>query len=108
MGDSSRIPNTLNNIGGIYIEIKDYKKGSRFFSNQSFILANRVGSPKFIYLASTNLYHIYKATNKFKEALDMYKLSVTMKDSINNQETRNSLFKKELKYDFDKKHWLIV
>ncbi len=72
------------------------------YAKQSFKITKELAYPSLIKTAATILNKIYKKQNKFKEALEMYEISVQMNDSINNSVTRKASVKKQLQIQYEK------
>ncbi|MBA2611233.1 MAG: tetratricopeptide repeat protein [Bacteroidetes bacterium] len=70
---------------------------------KGYTLAKEVDYIENIRNASYILYKIYKKQNNYPEALKMYQSYITMRDSLNNTETRRSSIKNQLKYEYEKK-----
>jgi tetratricopeptide (TPR) repeat protein len=101
IGDKKGITTSLNNIGGLQFEqgnlVAAKKNGEK-----SLAIAREIASPNDIRAAASSLSDIYKKQGKGMKALEMYKLSVKMKDSINNEETQKATIRQQTKYEFEK------
>jgi len=73
------------------------------FAAKSMNLAQKLGFPVNIKNSAATLKQIFQKQNKHKEAFKMYELEITMRDSINNQETQKATIKKQLQYAYEKK-----
>jgi len=69
---------------------------------KSLTLAQEVGLPEEIRNAAILLSEIYEKQGKGKKALEMYKLHIQMKDSINNEATQKASIRQQAKYEFEK------
>jgi tetratricopeptide (TPR) repeat protein len=93
--------NTLNNIAGICFQKKNYGEAIKF-ARTSLNLALELGFPENIKNASEMLFKIYKETKDFKKSFQMLELSVQMRDSVNNIQTKKAAIKSQLKYEYEK------
>ena len=93
---------TLNNIGNIEIRLGNLVS-AREKLTRVFKLAMEDGSPDVISLSAKNLAILYKKENNYKEAYEMYKLHIQMRDSINSEKTQKATIQQEAKYEFEKK-----
>ena len=93
--------NTLNNISGIYYEKHNYEEALKY-CQKSFNNAKLLGYPDKIRNAALQLFTIYKAKGDYEKAFENYSLYITMRDSINNQETKKASIKSQLKYEYEK------
>lgn len=101
IGDKPNTSLTLNSISGIYFDLKKYLL-AREYGENALRLAREVGIPENIRKAAQQLYMVYKSQKKFREALEMHTLFIQMRDSIFNEETQNTSYKLQLKYEYDK------
>ena len=72
------------------------------YGERALQLAKEIGFPSAIKDAADILYKIYRAENKWKDALVMLELHTQMKDSIFNADTKKSLLQKQMKYEYEK------
>jgi tetratricopeptide (TPR) repeat protein len=70
---------------------------------KSLLIAEELGFPQSIEEISTVLSEIYTVAGDWKGAFEMQVLFKKMSDSIKSVSNRNSMLKKGLKYEFDKK-----
>lgn len=70
---------------------------------KSLLIAKELGFPQSIEEISLVLSDIYASAGDWKNAFEMQVLFKKMGDSIKNVSNRNSMLKKGLKYEFDKK-----
>ncbi|MBC7865018.1 MAG: tetratricopeptide repeat protein [Bacteroidia bacterium] len=100
--DKRGMANSCSNLGALYLIQNNISKAFRY-SQQSLIYSKEVGFPDQIEISSKRLYDIYKRKKQFKEAMEMLELSVKMKDSLNNEQTRKAGIKQQLKYEYEKR-----
>jgi tetratricopeptide (TPR) repeat protein len=101
-GDKQGLAYTLNNIGGVYLRLNDYKK-AELYCTKGFRLASELNFPLNMREACEKLNKIYAATGRYKEALRFYKLYVSLSDSLMNEEVTKKTTRQQLQYEFDKK-----
>ncbi len=92
---------TYQQLGDLEIE-KGNLKLAENYSKQSLNYALAKGFPRSIELSSYTLSHIYELQGKGMKALEMYKLSVQMKDSMNNEATQKATIRQQTQYEFEK------
>jgi len=103
---------SINNKEGI--EKSTYYLGKTFFLQnktdkaksyalKSIKIAKVIGYPVDIRNNAMLLSEIYQKQKKWKNAYEMYKLSIIMKDSIRNEINKKETFRQQIKYEYDKK-----
>jgi len=104
ISDKEGIATSLNNIGGI-----EFEKGSNSgiaAAKQRFLksleIAKELGYPGLISDASSYLSKVYEKQGKGMLALEMHKLHIKMKDSLNNEETQKASAQQQAKYAYEK------
>ena len=65
-------------------------------------ISQEIGFPESIKHCSKLLSNIYEKQSKGKEALNMYKLYIAMRDSINNESTQKATAQQQAKYEYEK------
>jgi tetratricopeptide (TPR) repeat protein len=93
---------SYNNLAAIYLQ-KGKISEALNYSLRGVKLAKELGNPGSISHGTKILSRVYKAKGNAKEALEVYKLYVTMHDSVNNENNRKASVKSQLKYDYEKK-----
>ncbi|MBL0329087.1 MAG: tetratricopeptide repeat protein [Bacteroidetes bacterium] len=101
LGDLQGEAISYENMGKIY-----FKQGkidlAEKFALQSLNLSKKLGYPDDIKQAALLLSSIYEKQNKGIDALQMYRLYITMRDSLNNGETQKNVAKQQAKYKYEK------
>jgi serine phosphatase RsbU (regulator of sigma subunit)/Tfp pilus assembly protein PilF len=92
---------SLNNIGTLELEEGNILKAKKY-GIKGLKVAQELGFPNDIKNAAWLLHKIYEKEGKGIEALEMYKLSILMRDSINNEETQKASAKQQAKYEYEK------
>ncbi|MDB4533326.1 tetratricopeptide repeat protein [Vicingaceae bacterium] len=104
LGEKPGIAYSLCRIG--VAELKDGKKNGIATAKQHFLkaleIAKELGFPSLISNASSNLSKVYKKQGNGMKALEMYKLHIQMRDSINNESTQKASAQQEAKYEYEK------
>jgi serine phosphatase RsbU (regulator of sigma subunit) len=95
---------SYNNIASIYMKqgIIGGTEKALVFALKSLQISQEIGYPENTRNASELLSEIYEKQGKGMKALEMYKLYVQMKDSINNEETQKVSAKQQAKYEYEK------
>ena len=101
MGDKEGITGSLNNIGSIELK-QNNLISAKAYAIRSMTIAREIGYPANIMSAAKLLSKIYEKQDKGLEALEMYKLYVKMKDSLNNEETEKAAAQQHAKYEYEK------
>ena len=76
-------------------------KSAEQYANKSMKVAKELGYPKILMSVSGTLKKIYEKQNNYKGALEMYELSVKMRDSLNNETTRKTSIKKQFELEYE-------
>ena len=92
---------SLYYLGDLYCKNNDLKNALTV-SQRSLEIGQELGVPETIKQASKILSDVYLKQHKGKEALEMYKLYITMKDSISNEEIQKASAKQQAKYEYEK------
>jgi tetratricopeptide (TPR) repeat protein/class 3 adenylate cyclase len=101
LGDKNGIARSHNNIGNIYHDQGYYTKAINH-SQRALILAQKVGNLTTINDVSESLYKSYKAIGKTDEALKMYELHITSRDSLESETNQKEVIRLEYKYAYEK------
>jgi len=78
------------------------------YGKRGLAIAKELGDPHDMSSAAITLSEAYESTGDFKDALDMYRLHVTMRDSVYNQETKREAMRQHMQYEYDKKEALLA
>jgi len=101
LGDIFSMASTMKNIGTYEFEMGKIKS-AQISADRSLNMAKKIESPENIKRAAYLLSDVYKAQGKGMKALEMHKLYVQMKDSINNEETQKAAIRQQTQYEFEK------
>ncbi len=91
-----------NNLGHLAWETGDLTT-AQHYGEQSLAIAKGLGYPQRIVMATELLKGVYKDQGNFKAALEMQELYFTMRDSVNNEETRQITIRQQVQFEYDKK-----
>ncbi len=102
IGDKQKITSIYINMADIFFKEKKIIEAQKF-AEKAFKLSNETGITTDIKDAALMMKDIYSFQKKPAEGLKMFELYVRMRDSINNEETRNSTLKKQYEIEFNSK-----
>jgi len=95
------VAKSLTSIGGVYLDI-DKLNEALIHAKRALSISETLGFPEEIRNAAEILSRIYEKQGKGMQALEMHKLYVSMRDSINNEETIKISAKQQAKYEYEK------
>ncbi len=101
MGDRNGVSLILNNIGHVYYVQGDLKS-AEFNAKMSYDIAKEIGFPVRISGSALLLSQVYEKQNRKGEALDMFKLYTSVKDSMTNENTKMDAVRQQSKYEYEK------
>ncbi len=102
LGDKLGIAVVNNLLGEIMISKGNVTVAQEYF-NKSLLLSQELGYPMNISNVARNLQELYRKSGKWKQALVMNDIYITMRDSVQNDKNRSASIRAQFKYDFDKK-----
>ena len=104
IGDKLGLSYSLVNIGEILLNkgVINGTKGALFYALQSLKIGQELGFSESIKYSANLLSKIYEKQNKGIQALEMYKLHIQMRDSINNESTQKASAQQLAKYEYEK------
>jgi len=89
-------------IGSAYMETKKYKEAEKYMQ-RSFSIADSIGALELKMDQEASLSELYEKMGKPIKALEYYKKSVVLKDTLFNQNKNKEITSKAMNYEFDKK-----
>lgn len=92
----------LTNIGMLYSELKQYAK-AEYYIKQAIDIQLDIKSLDELKYSYEGLSDVYLKTNRHKEALEIYKKFISVRDSINNIENTKATIQRELQFNYEKK-----
>ena len=96
------IVDVLQNMGLIYLS-QNHDQKAQICADEAFSIAEKLGFPEQLKRVYYLNYKILKKQKNGIKALEMHEKYILFRDSTNNQQTRNSSIKNQLKYDYEKK-----
>jgi tetratricopeptide (TPR) repeat protein/serine phosphatase RsbU (regulator of sigma subunit) len=73
------------------------------YADEALQIATELGFPENIKRITKLLNELYYVKGDYKKSLEMYKLYIQMRDSIQNQQTKKEMLKQQFKFEYDKK-----
>lgn len=101
LNDTAGIAQVLNNMGQCYFWVKDYSKAESCLK-RSLTLSEKTGNVRSVMFASQFLSIVYEETNRYKDALELYKQYKDSYDSIINTEATANSTRLETQYEYEK------
>ena len=101
MGDKGHAAIALSNMGSIHAELGD-RKAAMSEALRAMVLAQEAQEVVPLRDASDLLFQMYKATGRFKEALEMKELTERLRDSLDSEENHREVMRQGFRYDFEK------
>ena len=101
LNDKYGLSRTLGNAGLLYEEIGNTKIAKQYIK-RAYELAIEIKNPRLIMYSSDDLSEIFEKENNYDGALEMYKLHIKMRDSLNNEENQKAAIQQQAKYEYEK------
>jgi serine phosphatase RsbU (regulator of sigma subunit) len=95
------IAGALNNLAALYRDMGILFKAQQY-GEKSLAISKSIGYPEKIKYTAELLSSIYEKQENFDKALEMYKLHIQMRDSLNNEETQKVTAQQQAKYEYEK------
>ena len=102
IGDREKAAVGNLNIGETYTDLKKWDEASEHIGI-GLAIAKEVGSLNWLQLGYLHWSLLDSAKRDFKSAMEHYKLHITYRDSLVNEENTKKLTQEQMQYDFDKK-----
>lgn len=100
--DQAGVASSYGNIGRILIKKKEYAN-ARECINKAIALSLKIGYRSCLKNSYNSLSTLDSIAGNYKASLQDYKLFITYRDSLDNEETRKKTIQSQLTYDFEKK-----
>jgi len=100
-GDINGKCSVLNNLANISLDNSQPKIALKY-AEESYKIAKSSGNVYMLKSSTGNLVEIYNSLNNPKKALEMYKLHIQMRDSLNNEDNQKAVAKQQAKYEYEK------
>jgi tetratricopeptide (TPR) repeat protein/serine phosphatase RsbU (regulator of sigma subunit) len=102
LNNKNDIASSLTNLAAL-----NYRLGNtglaKKFADEALQIATELGFPENIKRITKLLNELYYTKGDYKKSLEMYKLYIQMRDSIQNQEARKGMLKQQFQFEYDKK-----
>jgi adenylate cyclase len=105
IGDKSYIAWCYHGIGNIYM-LQKKNKAASLYLDKALSLSIEIGALEETETSYKDYTSLDQALGNYKQALEHYKLFITTRDSIFNQENIKKITQQQMQYDFDKKESL--
>ncbi len=99
--DLRGIMTSLINIGYLKFNMGLLKEAEKF-GLRGFQMASKFKMPRDIRNSTRLLTYIYEKQGKGLEALEMYRLQIEMRDSLNSESAQKAVAEQEAKYEYEK------
>ncbi len=102
LDDKEDIAFSLANLGNLLYIKKDFA-GARKLADEAHELSQKIGFPDLLMRTSLLKHQLYYSDKDYSGALDMYKTYILMRDSLQNQDNRKELIKKQYQFEYESK-----
>jgi serine phosphatase RsbU (regulator of sigma subunit)/tetratricopeptide (TPR) repeat protein len=92
---------SMANVGDVYLENNQLSK-AKTYGLKSMVIAKEIGYPSQIEAAAELLRKVYEKEHNFKSAFEMYRLEITMRDSVVSEKNQNEAAQQKYKYAYEK------
>jgi len=89
-------------LGRVYLKTGEVEKAVKV-TTIAHKYAVELGYLNQIKLSAELLSDIYKKLNEYDKALEMYQLSITMRDSLINEQNQRAVYRAQINYEFEQK-----
>ena len=100
LGDKQGKAVALENIGNVYLFIDQIDRAYEF-ANKSYEVSRLIGHPKRIGTSANLMSKIYEKKGQAIKALEMYKLSIEMRDSVSSENSKTALIRQQSKFEYE-------
>jgi len=102
-GNINWLAKNYNNIGIVYAHLGKAREGKSWLQN-GLELSSSIGATGTIKESYSGLAEADSALGNYKGALENYKMFITFRDSLYNEDNTKKLTQTSMQYEFDKKH----
>jgi serine phosphatase RsbU (regulator of sigma subunit) len=106
INDVEEIVKSYNNIAMLYFKTNKYEN-TKYYAQKALNLSKKLGYVEGISATAKLLSNIYEIENNTNKAYEMYKLHITMRDSIKNTKNEKLAIKSQLQYEYEQKQKLL-
>lgn len=101
LNDKDGITMSTNRISRLLLKTKDITTAKKYALN-SLKISQELGFPENIQISAEILSEIYELEKNGMPALEMHKLAIQMRDSVNNESTQKATTLQQAKYNYEK------
>ena len=101
INDQQGIASCLTGLSQSQHKIHEYEK-AKTNAKKGMFISQEVGHAEGVKTISLLLSSIYEHEKSYLKALEMYKLHIQMRDSLNNEETQKATAQQQAKYEYEK------
>jgi tetratricopeptide (TPR) repeat protein len=101
LDDKRGISSCFVRLGKVYFKLGNLQKAKEY-CNAASIISGKLNYIPITLHCYELFYKIYKSQNKFEKALIELEKYIIFRDSLNNESTRKSSIKSQLKYEYEK------
>jgi len=101
MNDVLGILSSVINLGYANYNLKKIEEAEKY-GLRGLEMSKQIGMPVHIRNVALLLSNVYVSSNKGLKSLEMYKLHITMRDSLNNEATQKATAQQQAKYEYEK------
>ena len=101
IGDKYGSAHVLVSLGGVMLDLGNYKKAKHFF-DKGLKRAETYGYLEILKDASFGLYSLSEIQGNGSEALEKYKTFIVLRDSLNNKEILKETIKQDARHEYEK------
>ncbi len=94
-------------LASLYLQ-RGEKGKALILAESAFEYSQKIGFPEVIKSTSKLLSEVYTEVGKFEKALNMYKLSLQMKDNLVNLDNKKSVYKQQVDFNFQQKKQVLI
>lgn len=102
IGDLNGMAISLSNLSSAHIEKKELLKAKKY-AEDALLIAYDINARELKRDNHGWLYKIYKLQGNTREALHQYELFIRFRDSIDNEENKKDIARKEIQFEYEKK-----
>jgi len=101
IGDQYETASSLINIGKVYFEQGEYASAITY-GIRALSISQEIGAVIHTRDAAFALYKAYEVMGRHRPALEMHKLYIATRDSIESEENQREVIRQEYKYEYEK------
>ncbi len=102
LNNKNDIAFSLTNLAALNYRLGKIDMAKKY-ADEALQIATELGFPENIKRITKLLNELYYTKGDYKKSLEMYKLYIQMRDSIQNQETKKDMLKQQFQFEYDKK-----